>query len=297
MHPCVLALAVGGLLVICLIFLFFQLLESKRDGGILNAGTLEHHGIERVAAEVNGACNVVPVSFLEEDGDRGSSAADYAPLGAVPALVVDTPQHHFCRGIDGAVIVRHLGQDGIQVVIIPGAGILPVLGKLVLVGVAAVPVNGRCILGGNGHNAVAPAAGIIDGAPHQLVKIFVAAGDAHRDTRVNFVSTVRHFQIQPLIAAHILVGAADAHQQAAGGFIVRDAGDGCRLEVNALYRPVSCALINQAAEFGVGGELGTVNHHAVERRIIAVQLIPQQTAGGFLAAGLEVGADGQSVDF
>ena len=293
-HSGVLALAVGGLLVICLCV--FQLLEREGNVGILNAGTLEHHGIERVAAEVNGAGNFAPVSFLEEAGDGGFSAADCASLGAVSALVVGTPQHHFFRGIDDAVIVRHPGQDGIQVVIIPGAGIFPVLGKLVFVGVAAVLVNERCILGGNGHNAVAPTAGIINGAPHQLVKIAAAAGDAHRDTRLDFVSTMRHFQIQALIAAHILVGAADAHQQAAGGFGIGLTADGCRLEVNVLYRPVSCALINQAAEFGVGGELGTVNHHAAERGVVAVQLIAQQTAGGFLAAGLEVGADSQSVD-
>ncbi len=59
---------------------------------------------------------------------------------------------------------------------------------------------------------------------------------------------------------------------------------------------MSCALIDEAAEFGVGGELGIFNHHAAERNIIAVQLIPQQTAGGFRAGGMEVGADSQSVD-
>ena len=107
---------------------------------------------------------------------------------------------------------------------------------------------------------------------------------------------MRHFQIQALIAAHLRVGAADAHQQAAGGFVIGLTADGCGLEVDALYRPMSGTLVDEAAEFGVGVELGTVNHHAIERGVVAVQLIAQQTAGRMLAGRFHGGADGQSID-
>ena len=279
MHPCVLAQRVRWLFVGCVCFGFFQLLEPKGDVGILNACAVKGNGIERVAGQVNIACYCpfVATGYKILLAKIGVAALGRSVFGTIFAFVVSAPQHHLRRGGDG-VSGQTLPAEFIQVIIIPGTGVVIIGSQLLLIGVADIGVNRRVIRGCDGYDTVFTAANFLDGAAYQLVKISTAGkGEGYI---LNLISMVAHFQVQAAVTLH--TGAADAHQQAAGGFVVRDAGDGCRLEGNAIHFPVPRALIDQAAEFGIGVEGCAFDVHVIKGGGIAVQLIAQQTAGVFL---------------
>ena len=195
---------------------------------------------------------------------------------------VHAPQHHFFRGVNG--ISRPFPVKGIQVVVIPGAGVFIGVAQGSLVGVAARRINlvGSTVAAGgsgNGHNGVLPIA--IDAFAHEGIEILVCSPHVyHYGVFVVDEGIVQNLQIQPCF-----VGGAD--QQSAGGNIIRGAGirgagelvaagEGDALPLRQL--PVAGALVYQSAELPVRFQGGIRYGHTCKCGGGLLPLIAQQPA-------------------
>ena len=289
-QPGVLAAGIGGLSILnprrifpfrsLGVFHCFQLIKRKGDLSVFDFHPIpEGNGIIGVACQIDGV--------IDRSGINWEKAFQ---IGA--AMLTGAEQNHFSGGINITILISC---EIVQVVIIPGVGVLVVCGQLILIGIAGVfCVNAFMPHRGNGHNAAARS---VNGFAHQLVEIIT--GHAHRDIaesigaeRITFPG-LADFQIEGFVfgVIGVLPIAADADQQTAGAVIIGTAskggiGNGKAAGVFQIFAfstagfvsndPVAAAAVYQPAELGCSSGKRTIrNGYTVELDFLAFPTIAQ----------------------